>query len=128
MSEPIVFISHFKVKEGKAEGLLELNEKVTAQLKTDKPGTVGFLQFLNQAGTELSIIHVFPDAESFDKHIEGAGDRSNASLEFVVPTSRELYGTPSDQVLAMLTPPAESGMTFLHVPKLAGGFVRLVKG
>jgi len=127
MSGPIVFISHFKVKEGKAEGLLELNEKVTAQLKTDKPGTVGFLLFMNPAGTELSIVHVFPDAESFDRHVEGVGERSNASLEFIEPTGREVYGMPSDQVMAVLEPPEEYPMSFRHVPDFANGFLRLVQ-
>ena len=128
MSEPIVFISHFKVKEGKEEGLLQLNEKVTAQIKTDKPGTVGFLLFMNQAGNELSIVHVFPDAESFDRHVEGVGERSNASLEFIEPIGREVYGMPGDQVLTMLEPPEEYEMTFLHVPKFSNGFLRLMKG
>ena len=128
MSGPIVFISHFKVKEGKSEGLLELNEKVTAQLKTDKPGTVGFLLFMNPAGTELSIVHVFPDAVSFDRHVEGVGERSNVSLEFIEPTGRELYGMPSDQVISMLTPPLESGMTFRHVSNFSNGFLRLMQG
>ena len=128
MSEPIVFISHFKVKEGKEESLLQLNEKVTAQIKTDKPGTVGFLLFMNQAGNELSIVHVFPDAESFDRHVEGVGERSNASLEFIEPIGREAYGMPGDQVLTMLEPPEEYEMTFRHVPKFSNGFLRLMKG
>jgi hypothetical protein len=128
MSKPIVFISHFKVKEGKTEGLQQLNEKVTAQLKTDKPGTVGFLLFMNQAATELSIVHIFPDAESFDRHIEGAGERSNVSLEFIEPTGRELYGMPSDQAMEILEPPKEYEMTFLRVPKFSNGFLRLMKG
>ena len=128
MSEPIVFISHFKVKEGKEESLLQLNGKVTAQIKTDKPGTVGFLLFMNQAGNELSIVHVFPDAESFDRHVEGVGERSNASLEFIEPIGRELFGMPGDQAMEILEPPEEYEMTFLRVPKFSNGFLRLIRG
>jgi hypothetical protein len=40
MSEPIVFISHFKVKEGELDGLQHFAQATTEQIKADKPGTV----------------------------------------------------------------------------------------
>ena len=40
MSEPVVFISHFTVKEGKLDDLRRLSAEVEAQLRADKPETV----------------------------------------------------------------------------------------
>ena len=114
MSEPIVFISHFKVKEGKLNDLKQFNQKVTEQIKANKPGTVAFLHYLNEEGTEFSVIHVFPDADAFDRHSEGAGERAKVALEHIVQTRREIYGKPSDQALAMLRPADGSGIAF-HV-------------
>lgn len=128
MSEPIVFISHFKVKEGKFDSLMQLNQKVTEQIKANKPGTVAFLQYSNDQGTELSIIHVFPDADSFEQHIVGADTRAKTALEFIEPTRREVYGMPSDQVLAMLRPPEESGIAFQIMPQRMSGYIRLTQG
>jgi quinol monooxygenase YgiN len=128
MSEPIVFISHFKVKEGKLDSLLQLNKKVTEQHKTNKPGTVAFLQYLNEEGTELSLIHVFPDADSFDRHVVGVDERAKAAFEFIEPTGREVYGMPSDQVLAMLRPPDGSEITFHTMPQSTGGYIRFEQG
>lgn len=124
MSEPIVFISHFKVKEGKLDELKQLSRNVTEHIKASKPGTVAFLQYTNNEGTELSIIHIFPDAESFDRHNEGAGERANKAFEFIVPTRREIYGLPSDQAIAILTPPDGSGITLNQIPQIMGGYIR----
>jgi quinol monooxygenase YgiN len=124
MSKPIVFISHFRVKEGKFDNLMQLNQKVTEQIQATKPGTVAFLQYLNEQGTELSIIHVFPDADSFDRHIAGADARAKTALEFIEPTHREVYGMPSNQVLEMLRPPDDSGIDFQIMSQPAGGYIR----
>jgi len=125
MSGPIVFISHFKIKEGKFDDVKELSENVTKFIEANKPETVGFLQFSNADGTELSIIHVFPNAEAFDKHNEGAGERSNKAFEFITPTGREIYGVPSDQAMAILTPPEGSGISITHMPKNIDGYLRI---
>jgi quinol monooxygenase YgiN len=125
MSEPIVFISHFKVKEGKLDELKQLSQKVTEHIKGDKPGTFTFLQYTNEEGTELSIIHIFPDAAAFDKHNEGAGERAGKAFEFIVPTRREIYGLPSDQAMAILTPPEDSEIILNRMPQLMGGYIRL---
>jgi quinol monooxygenase YgiN len=125
MSEAIVYISHFKVKEGNFESWVQHTQKATQQLKANKPGTVAFLQFTNQDRTELSIIHVFPDAQSFDRHVEGAAERAKSAFEFLEPTRREVYGKPSEQVLTMLRPPEGSSIAFQYKPEPTGGFLRL---
>ena len=124
MSEPIVFISHFKIKQGKLDGLKQHSQKMTELIKAEKLGTVVFLQYFNVEGTELSIIHVFPDADAFDGHGEGVAERAKAAFEFIERTGIEIYGMPSHQALAMSIPPDESGITFKHMPQLNGGYIR----
>ena len=124
MSQPIVFISHFKVKEGKLGGLKQFAKAMTEQIQADKPGTVAFLQYLNEEGTEQSVIHVFPDADAFDRHSEGVVERAKAAFEFIELTRREIYGMPSDKALAMSRPPDESGITLTFMPQSMGGYIR----
>jgi quinol monooxygenase YgiN len=125
MSEPIVFISYFKVKERKLDELKQLSQKVTEHIKADKPGTFTFLQYTNDEGPELSVIHNFSDAEAFDKPNEGVGKRAGKAFEFIVPTPREIHGLPSDQTMAILTPPGDSKITLNQMPQLMGGYTRL---
>jgi len=125
MSEPIVFISHFKIKEGKLEDVKQLSQTVSEFIEANKPGTVAFLQYINKEGTELSILHVFHDADAFDKHNEGARERSSKAFEIIVPTRREVYGLPSDHTMTILTPPEGSGITINQMPQLIDGYIRL---
>lgn len=125
MSEPIVFISHFKIKEGSLEDVKQRSENMSKFIEANKPGTAAFLQYTNADGTELSIIHVFPDADAFDKHLEGAGERSNKAFEVIVPTRREIYGLPSEQAMAILTPPDGSEISLVQMSHLLSGYILL---
>jgi len=127
MSEPIVFISHFKVREGKLEGLKEHAQMMIELINAEKPGTVAFLQYLNEDESELSIVHVFPDADAFDQHSVGVAERARAGFEFIEPISRELYGMPNEKTLAMMTgirPPGAPEIEFHHKLKHMGGYIR----
>lgn len=124
MDQPIVFISHFRVNEGKLDEFMQQSQKVTEAIKADKPGTVAFLKYLNEERTELSIVHVFPDADSFDQHVEGAQERAKSAFEYIQPTRREVYGMPSDRVQEMLKPPEESEISYQNMPQTLDGYIR----
>jgi hypothetical protein len=62
MPEPIVFISHFRVKGGQLDAIRDLARDVTENLRVEKPRTVLYLSFLDAAGGTLSFLHAFPDA------------------------------------------------------------------
>ena len=78
MSAPVVFISHFAVKEGKLDDLRRLSAEVETQLRADKPGTVAYLMYLDEEGTRFTVAHCFPDADAMDRHFEGSDERSAA--------------------------------------------------
>jgi len=131
MSGPIVFISHFKVREGKLDGLKQHAQMMIELIQAEKPGTLAFLQYLNEDETGLSIVHVFPDADALDKHNEGVAERARGAFEFLEPISRELYGMPNEKTLAMMTairPPGAPEIEFHHKPKHMGGYIRFKVG
>jgi len=125
MSEPVVFISHFKVKEGKLDELKRLAGEVERSLREDKPRTAAWLVFLGEDGTQVSFVHFFPDADSMDLHFEGSDERSAAVYEFVEPDGFEIYGRPSDEALETMRQAAEgSGVSLRVLPDHVGGFLR----
>lgn len=129
MSEPIVFISHFKVKEGKLDGLKQRSREVTKLLDAGKPRTLVFLAYVDESGTQVTFVHVFADAESMDLPMQGAEERTKAAYEFVEPQGFEIYGTPSDRVLEMMRQEAATPGVELSVqPEHLGGFIRLKSG
>jgi quinol monooxygenase YgiN len=94
MSEPIIFISNQRVKEGKLEGYKNYYRQVAEQAKANKPGTIAHLAYLNEQGSELSIIHIFSDAESMEMHMKGVDELAKKAYEYVEILSFEIYGKP----------------------------------
>jgi hypothetical protein len=125
MSEPIVFISHFRVKEGKLDSLRQLSHVVTKRLETDKPRTLVFLAYLDDVGDSVSFVHVFGDAEAMDLHFQGADERSKAAYELLEPEGWEIYGRPSDQALETMRRQATmSGVSLTVQDGHMAGFLR----
>jgi hypothetical protein len=126
MSEPVVFISHFGIKEGTLADLRRLSEEVIEQLSEDKPRTVLYLAYVDDEGTRVSFLHAFPDAESMDLHFEGADERANAAYQYLEPRGWEIYGRPSDNAMGSMRQAATgAGVPLTVLPDHLGGFLRL---
>jgi hypothetical protein len=126
MTAPVAFVSHFRVKEGMLEPCRRYMEEGSRMLEADKPRTSVFLPFLSEDGTELSIVHVFADADAMDVHVEGAGERAQQAYEFVEPTGWEIYGRPSEAVSETMRQGAEAaGVPVTFQPESVAGFLRV---
>lgn len=129
MSNQIVFISRHKIKEGKLEGFKQYYRRGVEVMKDEKPGTVAFLAYVDEDGDEVRIVHVFPDQEAMDLHMEGVAERSEGAFEFLEPQGFEIYGQPSEGVMEMMSQSAEMrGMSLDLKPDQLGGYLRLGSG
>ena len=128
MSEPIIFISNQKVKEGKLEGYKQYYRQVAEQAKANKPGTVAHLAFHNEEGSELSIIHIFPDAESMELHMIGVDELAKKAYDYVEILSFEIYGKPTEPVLESMMQIVGSSIALNIRPHLIGGYIRFNLG
>ena len=124
MSEPIVFISNQRVKEGKLEGYKQYYRRVAEMTEATKPGTAAHLAYVNEDGNELSIIHIFPDAESMELHMIGVDELAKKAYEYVEILSFEIYGKPTDTVVERMMQIVGSGITVKLRPQLIGGYIR----
>ncbi len=118
----VVFISHSKIKEGKLEAFKEMTQMVMPQLEAEKPGTFMQYGYLNEEGTEIHFVHVFPDAEAMDAHMVGVAERSQRAFEFIETQGFEIYGTPSDEALSALR--RVPGAELVVRPLGVAGFLR----
>lgn len=128
MSEPIVFISHHKIKEGKLDALRKVHKERILLLQEQKPDTIVFLAYFGEDNTEVSFVHLFPDAEAMDLHFQGAEERSRQAYEFMQPINMEIYGSPNDGVLKTMKKIADSGVNVSIASDPLGGFLRLKSG
>ena len=128
MSEPIVFISNQRIKEGKLDGYKQYYRQVAELTEANKPGTVAHLAYVNKEGTEMSIVHTFPDAESMELHMKGVDELAKKAYEFMEIVSFEIYGSPGDTVLEMMQQAAGSRVALNIKPQPIGGYIRLKSG
>lgn len=125
MPDPIVFVSHSRVKEGSLEAFRNMSKEMFPMLEASKPGTVLHYGYVNEDGSELSFVHVFPDADAMDAHFEGASDRAGSAMDYIETYQFVVYGTPSEQALAMLT--QAPGVEIAVHPDSFGGYLRLAR-
>ncbi len=123
MPEPIGFISHSTVKEGKLDELRELSPEMFSALEAEKPGTVLHYGYLDADDGQVHFILVFPDADAMDAHMEGAQQRVARAAELIDTTAFEIYGTPSDPVVEALSQNPSVEVTIR--PGGVGGYIRL---
>ena len=125
MSGPIVFTSHFRVKDGALDAVREMMPRATARIEAEKPRTAGMAAYLSEDGSMLSIVHVFPDADAMDTHFAGSEDRSAEAYHLITPASWEIYGPASRGVVEQMRREASSaGVSLTLRPEATGGFLR----
>lgn len=126
MPEPIVFISHFRIKEGNREAYVQLAREMTPKLAAEKPSTLVFLSYENEPGDRISIVHAFADADGMDRHFQGAAERGAAAMEFLEPAGWDIYGQPSPAALEQMGQlAARTNVPLTVEPRYVGGFLRL---
>jgi hypothetical protein len=124
MSDPIVFISINKVKEGLLEAFRKHYADSIPPIQAGKPGTLAQLAYENEDATQVTIVRFFPSAEALDLQIQGADERSKSTYEFIEPVKMEIYGTPNPATLEKMKKIAGSGVEVRVIPRYIGGFIR----
>ncbi|HJU52570.1 MAG TPA: hypothetical protein VJ815_09575 [Acidimicrobiia bacterium] len=102
MAGPIVYVSHFRIKPGHMDGWRKMVDEVLLTLDAGAPRTAFQHFYLDETGNSVSIVHIFPDAEAVDLHMEWASGHSRAALESLEPISFELYGKPTESFMAAM--------------------------
>ena len=129
MSEPFIFISTWRIKEGKLEDLKRFQREFAEVIKANEPQLISFNAFLNEDGTEMTSIQVHPNADSMDFHLkvlrDTLGDAMSSVADFVEPKSMEYYGMPPESLLESVS--GREG-TFSAKPLHIGGFTRSKAG
>ena len=125
MSEPIVFISRNRIVEGRHADFGIAYARVSDLIRMTKPGTACFAAYADEAGTEVRVVHVFPNAEAMAFHFEGSADRSEAVAGLIAPTGFEVYGrAPAAAVDRLRREASATGASVEVLADPLGGFLR----
>ena len=124
MAEPVAFISRFRIKPGQRSAYKQLAAEVTPRMRAEWSRTLVYLHFLGP-GDELTIIHVFGDAEAMDIHADRATEQAKRALPLLEPLGWEIYGRPGAATRAALAAAAtQASVPLTEYPDFTSGFLR----
>jgi hypothetical protein len=125
MAEPIVFISRNRLAEGKRAEWAADYAAAVEMIGSSKPRTAVFAAYLDEGGSVVSVVHVFPDAAAMTRHFDGSDERSRSAADLVAPLGFEVFGPAPPAAVDQLRREAiATGVTLdLHLESF-GGFLR----
>jgi quinol monooxygenase YgiN len=126
MSEPFILIGTHTLKEGKLEDFKKSCGGLVEVVEANEPRLIAFNLYVNQDGTEVTVVQVHPDADSMLFHMQVAREHiSEAYQSTLEKTERiDVYGKPSDTVLEMISQLAGSEVSLSVKAHHLGGFTR----
>jgi hypothetical protein len=125
MTEPIVFISRFRILDGKRTEVASMFAYAVDLIGSTKPRTAVYAAFVDSSGTQARIVHAFQDAAAMAIHFEGSDDRAQSVSELMILTGFEVYGRAPDAAMDQLRREAAASNAALELfSEQLGGFIR----
>jgi hypothetical protein len=126
MTTPFIFIATNRLKPGKLDAEKARVPGLAEFIEANEPRLLAFNEYANAEGTEVAVVQVHPDAESFEFHMGVVRERASRAYSETLDatTGIQVFGTPNDTILEMLRQSAGSGVQYSVKPHHLGGFTR----
>lgn len=126
MAGPFIFIATNRLKSGKLEAESRRVPGLVDFINANEPGLIAFNEYANDEGTEVGVVQVHPDANSFEFHMSVVQERASQAYGETLDatTSIQVFGTPTETILEMLRRSAGSGVQYSVKQRHLGGFTR----
>src|SRR5438876_974175 len=102
MSEPIVYVDHSDVREGKLEELKGSLKELADFVETNEPQILSYTVYLNEDQTRITVMHLHRDAPSLAFHMDVGGEVFPRFAELVNLRSIDVYGAVTDDIVEQL--------------------------
>jgi hypothetical protein len=103
---------------------------LVAFIDANEPRLIAFNEYLNEAGDEVTVVQVHPDAASMEAHMQIVRERAQAAYaETLDATVRvQVFGRPTPAILEALRQQAGGGVEISVNGEHLGGFTRSTAG
>jgi quinol monooxygenase YgiN len=126
MPSPFIFIATNRLKPGQLDRERERVSDLVAFIDANEPRLIAFNEYLNEAGDEVTVVQVHPDAASMEAHMQIVRERAQtAYAETLDATMRvQVFGRPTPAILETLRQQAGSAVEISVNGEHLGGFTR----
>ena len=126
MPSPFIFIATNRLKAGRLDLERTRVPNLVEFIEANEPRLIAFNEYLNEAGDEVTVVQVHPDAESMEAHLEIVRERAqDAYAQTLDATVRiQVFGQPTQAILDTLRQQASDGVEISVNGEHLGGFTR----
>jgi hypothetical protein len=135
MIKPLIFVSTWKIREGRLENYKQFAVEFMEHVKAKEPQLIAFNMYFSEDETEMTSIQVHPDSASMDFHLQVLAKVIGEDMiewidraDFLEPQHIEIYGTPSAKLLEADQPLVDAGIPQSVKPMHFAGFTRPTAG
>jgi len=123
---PLIFIATNRLKPGRLDGERARVPGLVEFIEANEPRVIAFNEYVNEAGDEVTVVQVHPDAASMEAHTTIVADRARAAYAETLDATVKIqvFGQPSEAMLAALRQQAGSGVEITIHTQHLGGFTR----
>jgi hypothetical protein len=126
MQSPFIFIATNRLKAGQLDRERKRVPGLVEFIAAREPRLIAFNEYVSDAGDEVTVVQVHPDAASMEAHMEIVRERAlEAYAETLDATVRiQVFGRPTDAILEALRRQAGTGVEISVNGEHLGGFTR----
>lgn len=125
MAEPLFLVDSSEIREGKFEQLKTAIQDLVEFVESNEPRPIAYSVYLNESGTRMTVVQVHPDSASMEFHLKVAGPAFAKFADLIKLSTMDVYGKPSDAVLAQLRQKVQMlGSATVVVHERHAGFIR----
>ncbi|MEN8585185.1 hypothetical protein ABFP37_21060 [Burkholderia sp. RS01] len=104
MSDFIAYLDTSDVRPGRLEELKTAVAELAAFVELNEPRIISYRVYFSADGSTMSVLHIHPDMASLEFHMKVAGPKFPPMARFVVMRTIEIFGRPSEELVAQLEP------------------------
>ncbi|MDZ5696338.1 hypothetical protein [Chelativorans sp. M5D2P16] len=125
MPGSIFYLDKSEIREGKLQEVKAAIADLVAFLDSNVPRAVSYGIYLDEGGTQMTVVQIHPDSASLEHHMKVGAPEFAKFKDLVKLQTIEVYGEPSRELLGRLTEKARMlGGDAIAVNGLEAGFER----
>ena len=127
MANFVAYLDTSEVLPGKLEELKEAMAGLAAFVEQNEPQILSYCVYFSEDGSTMKVLHLHTDLASLELHLKVAGARFPPVAPLITMRSIEVFGRPTEDLLAQLRAKAQllgTGSVIVH--DVHAGFARFL--
>jgi NAD(P)-dependent dehydrogenase (short-subunit alcohol dehydrogenase family) len=127
---PLIFLATNRLKPGRLDAERRRVPGLVEFVEQNEPQLIAFNEYVNEDGTEVTVVQVHPDAASVQKHLGIIGERAAEAYKETLDATLaiQIFGPVGPQMLDTMRAQTGEGVSLTVATEHLGGFTRTTAG